>query len=143
MEKIVLREDLSPKDKLLTCLFWATRKTIREEGCAPLRINEIKTSRKTYKTHGKKLLKLSPPIFKNIIDDMRNGKTVTFELSMGEELLKVYIDDRSFAVASKKTKDLEKEITNKIMEEMKRKKPDFCQTFVPKIMSQKMWVKYL
>ncbi|WP_455240664.1 hypothetical protein [Methanothermobacter tenebrarum] len=136
MEKIFLREDLSPKDKLLTCLFWATRKTIREVGCAPLRINEIKTSTKIYKPHGKKLLKLSPPILENIIDDMRNGRTVSFELFMGEESLKVYIDDRSFAVASKSTEDLEKEITDKIGEEMKRKKPDFCQTFMPKIMPQ-------
>ncbi|BAW31366.1 MAG TPA: hypothetical protein PLO64_06895 [Methanothermobacter sp.] len=136
MEKILLREDLPLKDKLLACLFWSTRKTIREEGCAPLRINRIKTSKKTYKPQGRKLLKLSPSILDDIIDDMEKGETVLFELSMGEETLKVYMDDKSFAVVAEKTKDLEKEITNKISDEMGRKRPDFCQTFIPKVIPQ-------
>jgi len=64
---------------------------------------------------------------------MENGEIVLFELSMGEETLKVYMDDKSFTVVAKKTKDLEKEVTNKISEEMERKRPDFCQTFIPKV----------
>ncbi|BDH79482.1 MAG TPA: hypothetical protein GXX31_00780 [Methanothermobacter sp.] len=133
MEKIVLGEDLPMEDKLLACLFWAVRKTIREEGCAPLRINKIETSTETYKPEGRKLLKLSQHILDNIMDDMGKGRMVSFELSMGGEVLRVYMDGESFAVESEKTKDLEKEITNKIVEEMKRKRPDFCQTFIPKI----------
>lgn len=133
MEKIVLREDLPTEDKLLACLFWTARKTIREEGCAPIRINRIETSTQTYKPQGRKLLKLSPPILHDILEDMKKDKMVSFELSMGEEVLRVYMGDKSFAVESEKTKDLEKEITNKIVEEMKRKRPDFCQTFIPKI----------
>lgn len=78
-------------------------------------------------------MKLSQHILDNIMDDMGKGRMVSFELSMGGEVLRVYMDGESFAVESEKTKDLEKEITNKIVEEMKRKRPDFCQTFIPKI----------
>lgn len=135
MEKMVLRGDLSPEDKLLACLFWTVRKTIREEGCAPLRVNRIETSTRTYKPQRRKLLKLSPILFDDIRNDMRNGRIVSFELFIGEEVLRVYIDDKSFAVSSKKSKYLEREITNKIVEEMKRKGPDFCQTFITRIMT--------
>lgn len=133
MKSVKFQGSHDPEKKIVVSLFWTVRKTIREEGCAPVRIKRIITSRNTYEPEGRKLLKLSDEIMDDILGDIERGETVEFEMTMGEESLRVWIDAEGFAVEASKTPELEEEIVEKIEHETSKLTPDFCQTFLPRI----------
>ncbi len=128
--------DLETKKKLVLGLFWPVRKTIKTEGCAPVKIKEITTANNNYHPEGRKLLKLSDEIFDDVVDSMQNNQEVEFEISMGNELIELKIGEDSFSISTTKTPELEGEIIEKLELEMQRATPDFCQTFIPKVFPQ-------
>ncbi|MCK9152396.1 hypothetical protein [Methanobacterium alcaliphilum] len=136
MKSIQIDNDLKSKKKLVLGLFWPIRKTIKTEGCAPVRIKQITTPNNTYHPEGRKLLKLSDEIFDDVINSMQNNQEVEFEISMGNELIELKIGDDSFSISTTKSPELEEEIVEKMELEMQRVTPDFCQTFVPKVFPQ-------
>ncbi|MBM4241220.1 MAG: hypothetical protein FJ150_06115 [Euryarchaeota archaeon] len=117
-------------------LFWTNRKAARTEGCAPFFIKKIITKDSTYTPEPGKLLKLSQEILDDILDDMDAGKPVDFELNIGNEILQAQIKDDFFSVSAKKNSEIEDEIIEKL-EELKREHPNFCQTFIPRVMPHK------
>lgn len=136
MKSIKIENDLESKKKLVVGLFWPVRKTIKTEGCAPVRIKQIKTADNTYLPEGRKLLKLSDEIFEEVIDSMQNNHDVVFEISMGNEEISLKISDDLLSISTTKTPELEGEIIEKLELEMQRVTPDFCQTFIPKVFPQ-------
>ncbi len=133
METVEFKGSHDPEKKIVVSLFWTVRKTIREEGCAPVRIQRIRTSRNVYEPEGRKLLKLSDDIMEDILRDMEMGNTVEFEMTMGTESLRILIDDKRFSVEATRTPEIEKEIVEKLEHETSKLTPDFCQTFLPRI----------
>jgi len=110
MKSIKFKGSHDPEKKIVVSLFWTVRKTIREEGCAPVRITSIRTSKRTYEPEGRKLLKLSDDILDDIISDIERGNTVEFSMTMGQESLRIWIDSETFAVEASRTPELEEEI---------------------------------
>jgi len=133
MKSIKFKGSHDPEKKIVVSLFWTVRKTIREEGCAPVRITSIRTSKRTYEPEGRKLLKLSDEIMEDIIGDIERGNTVEFSMTMGQESLRLWIDNEAFTVETSRTPELEEEIVEKLEHETSKLTPDFCQTFLPKI----------
>lgn len=133
LKSIEIDNNLETKKKLVLGLFWPIRKTIKTEGCAPVRIKQIKTANNTYLPEGRKLLKLSDEIFDDVVDSMQNNQEVEFEISMGNETIELKVMDDSFSISTTKSPELEEEIIEKIELEMIRVTPDFCKTFVPKV----------
>lgn len=136
MKSMQIDNDLKTQKKLVLGLFWAVRKTIKTEGCAPVRIKKITTDKTTYEVEGRKLLKLSDEIYDDVINSMQNDKEVQFEISMGNELIDLKIKDNSLSISTTKSLELEDEIIEKMTMEMQRNTPDFCQTFIPKVFPQ-------
>ncbi len=136
MKEMKIENDLESKQKMVLGLFWTTRKTIRTEGCAPLRIKKITTSTSQFLPEGRKLLKLRDDILEDILDNMKKGEKVKFDLTMGGEKLEAVISDSYFSVSATKTPELEDEIIAKMEEEMHRETPDFCKTFLPRVFPQ-------
>lgn len=136
MKEMKIENDLESKQKMVLGLFWTTRKTIRTEGCAPLRIKKITTSTSQFLPEGRKLLKLREDILEDILDNMKKGEKVKFDLTMGGENLEAVISDYYFSVSATKTPELEDEIIAKMEEEMQRETPDFCKTFLPRVFPQ-------
>ena len=133
LKSMKIDNDLETKKKLVLGLFWPIRKTIKTEGCAPVRIKQIKTANNTYLPEGRKLLKLSDEIFDDVVDSMQNNQEVEFEISMGNETIELKVMDESFSISTTKSPELEEEIVEKMEMEMERVTPDFCKTFVPKV----------
>ncbi len=137
MQSMAIESDMESKQKMILGLFWTTRKTIRTEGCAPIRIKKITTSTSEFEPEGRKLLKLSDEIMDDILENMEKGNKVKFDLSMGGEKLEAVISDDFFSINATKTPDLEDDIISKMEHEMQRKTPDFCKTFIPRVFPQK------
>lgn len=133
MKSMKIDNDLETKKKLVLGLFWPVRKTIKTEGCAPVRIKQIKTADNSYLPEGRKLLKLTDEIFDDVVDSMQNNQEVEFEISMGNETIEIKVMDESFSISTIKSPELEEEIIDKMEMEMERSSPDFCKTFVPKV----------
>jgi hypothetical protein len=132
-----IKNDLDTQQKLVVLLFWTNRKTIREEGCAPFRIKKIETPDSTYLPEGRKLLKFSDEILADILESMKKGDDVNFELSMGGEKLQATIKNDFFSITASKNPELEDEIIEKLEGEMQKNTPDFCQTFLPRVFPKK------
>lgn len=137
MKSIKIENDMDSKHNLVLSLFWTNRKAARTEGCAPFLIKKVESERFNYTPEPGKLLKLSTEILDEIINSMDAKETVFFEISIGDELLKATIKDDSFSVSAKKNMELEDEIIEALERELSRKHPNFCQTFIPRIMPHK------
>jgi len=129
MKSIIIDKDMDLKRKLLLCLFWTNRKAIRTEGCAPFLIKKVVTSDATYVPEPGKILKLSNNIFKNIEKNMEAGKIVEFEMEIGNENFHTSFHNKVFSVSTKRNKEIEEEIIEKLKEEMEREKPNICSSF--------------
>lgn len=133
MKSIEITGNMDSKRKLLMSLFWTNRKGVRSEGCAPFLIEKITTENNTYVPEGGKFLKLSDNILNDILENMDNKKEVKFNIKLGEEDIKASFHDDVFSVDTTRTKDLEDEIIEKIELEEKRKYPNICFSFPPRI----------
>lgn len=133
MKSIKIDDPRDFKQKLLWCLFWANRKAIRTEGCAPFSIEQIVTGKTTYVPELGKILKLSNSLFETIEKETAVGNTVEFTIKMGEETFDLAFKDNVFSVATRKNKEIEAEIVECLDEEMKRGKPKICPSFPQRI----------
>ena len=133
MKSVEITGNMDSKRKLLMSLFWTNRKGVRTEGCAPFLIEKIKTEKNTYTPEKGKFLKLSEDILNDILEDMDDKKEVKFDIKLGEENIKASFKDDIFTVDTTKTKDLEDEIIEKIEQEKKRKYPNICFSFPPRV----------
>jgi len=133
MKSTKIDKDMDLKRKLLLCLFWTSRKAIRTEGCAPFLIKKIVTSDATYTTEPGKILKLSNDILKNIEKDMEVGKIVEFKIEIGDENFDISFQKNVFSVSTKRNKEIEEEIVEKLKEELVREKPNICSSFPPRV----------
>ena len=133
MKSVEITGNMDSKRKLLMSLFWTNRKGVRTEGCAPFLIEKIETEKNTYTPEKGKFLKLSEDILKDILEDMDDKKEVKFDIKLGEENIKASFKDNVFTVETSKTKDLEDEIIEKIEQEEKRKYPNICFSFPPRV----------
>jgi hypothetical protein len=136
MKSIQIENNLDARKNLLLSLFWTNRKTIRTEGCEPFYIKKIVTSTNTYVPEPPKLLKLTDDIFEDIENDIEAGKSVDLEISCGNEYFNASISEDAFSISAQKNEDLEDEIVEKLELEYKRKTPNICMTFYPRVQSQ-------
>ncbi|MDI6643448.1 MAG: hypothetical protein QME14_00190 [Methanobacteriaceae archaeon] len=136
MKYLKVKNDMDSKQKLILSLFWTNRKGARAEGCAPFLVKKITTEKNVYTPEEGKALKLSDPILNDILGDMESGKKVNMEIELGEEVFNATIGDDCFAISTKKDPELEDEIIEKLESELNRKYPNFCETFIPRVMPQ-------
>ena len=134
MKTIKIDNDLDSRHNLVLSLFWTNRKAARTEGCASFLIKKVITKDVTYTPEPGKLLKLSKKILKDILNNMDTGELVDFEINIGEEVFKATIKDDLFSISAQKSPELEYEIIEKLEEELKREHPNFCQTFILRVM---------
>ena len=133
MKSVEITGNMDSKRKLLMSLFWTNRKGVRTEGCAPFLIERIETENNTYTPEEGKFLKLSEDILNNILESIDDKKEVKFNIKLGEENIKASFKDNIFSVDTTKTKELEDEIIEKIEQEEKRKYPNICFSFPPRV----------
>jgi hypothetical protein len=133
MKSLEITGNMDSKRKLLTALFWTNRKGARTEGCAPFLIEQITTEDKTYTAEKNKFLKFNDEILDDVLDNIENQKKVDLVLKLGEETFNASLSDNAFSVSVEKSKELEDEIIEKLEMEMKRKYPNICESFYPRV----------
>jgi hypothetical protein len=133
MKSLEITGNMDSRRKLLMSLFWTNRKGARTEGCAPFLIEKITTDDNTYTGEDGKFLKLSGDILDEVLDTIENNKSVEFQINLGEENINASFKGNVFSVETTKTKDLEDEIIEKLKDEEKRKYPNICFSFPPRI----------
>lgn len=133
MKSIKIDKDIDFKQKLLLCLYWTNRKAIRTEGCAPFLIERIVTGDATYASESGKILRLSKGILKNIEKNMEVGNIVEFKIKIGDENFDISFQSNVFSVSTKRNKEIEEEIVEKLKEEIKREKPNIYSSFPQRV----------
>ncbi|WP_414468490.1 hypothetical protein [Methanobacterium sp. ACI-7] len=133
MKSIEITGNMDSKRKLLMSLFWTNRKGVRTEGCAPFLIEKITMGEKVYNAEGNKYLKLSGNILDEVLDKIENKENVEFKIKLGEEDITAKFEDNVFSIETTKTKELEDEIIEKLEQEEKRKYPNICFSFPPRV----------
>lgn len=133
MKSVEITGSMDSKRKLLMSLFWTNRKGVRTEGCAPFLIEKIKTETNTYKAEGGKFVRLSDDILNDILENIDDKKPVEFDIKLGEEDIKASFENDVFSVSTTKSEELEDEIIEKLEEEAKRKYPNICFSFPPRV----------
>jgi len=133
MKSIKIDKDMDLKRKLLWCFFWTNRKAIRTEGCAPFLIERIVTGDATYASESEKILRLSKGILKNIEKNMEVGNIVEFKIKIGDENFDISFQSNVFSVSTKRNKEIEEEIVEKLKEEIKREKPSIYSSFPQRV----------
>lgn len=133
MKSIEITGDMDSRRKLLMSLFWTNRKGVRTEGCAPFLIEKIMTENNTYMAKGDKFLKLSDDILEDVLENIDSNKPVEFDIKLGEENIKASFKGNVFSVETTKTEELEDEIIEKLEQEAKRKYPNICFSFPPRV----------
>ena len=133
MKSMEIAGDMDSRRKLLMSLFWTNRKGVRTEGCAPFLIERIKTENKIYMAEKGKFVRLSDEVLDNVLKNIEDKKSVEFDIKLGEEDIKASFQDDVFSVNTTKTKELEDEIIEKLEQEAKRKYPNICFSFPPRV----------
>lgn len=133
MKSLEITGNMDAKRKLLTALFWTNRKGARTEGCAPFLIEKIKTEDKTYTADENKFLKFNDEILNDVLNNIEGHKNVDLVLQLGEETFDASLSHDAFSVSARKSKELEDEIIEKLEMEMKRKYPNICESFYPRV----------
>ena len=133
MKSLELDRDMEFKKKLLWCFFWANRKAVRTEGCAPFRIEKIVTREAVYAPEGGELLKLSNGTLKDIEKDMEVEKLVEFKIKIGNENFDITFQDNLFSVSTTRNKEIEEEIIESLTEELRKGKPRVCSSFPQRV----------
>lgn len=133
MKSIEITGNMDSKRKLLMSLFWTNRKGVRTEGCAPFLIEKITMGENVYTAENNKYLKLSDNILDEVLDKIENKKNVEFKIKLGEEDITAKFEDNVFSIETTKSKELEDEIIEKLEQEEKRKYPNICFSFPPRV----------
>lgn len=133
MKSLEITGNMDSRRKLLMSLFWTNRKSVRTEGCSPFLIEKITTDDNTYTAKNDEFLKLSGDILDEVLSKIENKKLVKFQIKLGEEDIKASFKDNVFSVETTKTKELEDEIIEKLKQEEKRKYPNICFSFPPRV----------
>jgi len=133
MKSLEITGNMDSKRKLLTALFWTNRKGARTEGCAPFLIEKITTEDNVYTSEEDKFLKFNDVILNDVLNNIESQKKVDFVLSLGEEIFNASLSHDAFSVSAEKSKELEDEIIEKLETEMKRKYPNICESFYPRV----------
>lgn len=136
MKTLKFESSLDSRKKLMTILFWTNRKTSRTEGCAPFLLKKIVTNGKTYTPEGKKFLKLSDNILKELIKDIDKSNPVEFEISMGNEFITEKLEGNVFSISTSESNEIEDEIIEKLEFELQKKYPSVCDSFTPRVTPQ-------
>lgn len=133
MKSMEITGNMDSKRKLLTALFWTNRKGARTEGCAPFLIEKVSTEDETYTAEEGKFLKINDEILNDILDNMENQKKVDFILKLGKETFNASLGHNAFSISVERSKELEEEIIEKLEMEMKKKYPNICDSFPPRV----------
>lgn len=133
MKSLEITGNMDSRRKLLMSLFWTNRKGVKTEGCAPFLIEKITTDDNTYVAEEKKFLKLSENILSEVLDKIENNKLVKFQIKLGKEDIILTFKGNLFSVETTKSKDLENEIIEKLKDEEKKKYPNICFSFPPRV----------
>lgn len=133
LKSIEITGNMDSKRKLLMSLFWTNRKAVRTEGCAQFLIEKITMNDNIYESEGDKYIKLSDNILSDVLDNIEDNLPVEFDIKIGEEDIKAIFEGNVFSVSTSKTKELEDEIIEKLEEESKRKYPNICFSFPPRV----------
>jgi hypothetical protein len=133
MQSLKIDDPRDFKQKIFWCLFWANRKAIRTEGCAPLVIEKIVANEVTYAPEPGAILRLSHDLLKKIEEDMKVGNVVAFTIKMGAETFDMSFKNNVFSISTRKNKDMEAEIIECLGEEMRTGKPKICSSFPQRI----------
>lgn len=64
---------------------------------------------------------------------MEVGKTVEFKIKIGDENLDISFQNNLFSVSTKRNKEIEEEIVEKLKEEIEREKPNICSSFPQRV----------
>lgn len=133
MKSIKIDNDLDFKRKLLWCLFWANRKAIRTEGCAPFLFEKIVTSEATYAPEIGNILKLSNDLLQKIENEMEGGRLVEIKITIGDEKFDLSFQKNVFSVSTRRNKEIEGEIIESLNDDMKKGKPKICPSFPQRV----------
>lgn len=133
MKSLEITGNMDSRRKLLMSLFWTNRKSVRTEGCSPFLIEKITTDDNSYTAKKEEFLKLSGDILDEVLSKIENKGLVEFQIKLGEEDIKASFKDDVFSVETTKTKELEDEIIEKLKQEEKRKYPNICFSFPPRV----------
>jgi hypothetical protein len=133
MRSIKIGNDRDFKRKLLWCLFWANRKVIRTEGCAPFLFEKIVTSEATYAPEIGDILKLSNDLLQKIEDELEGGGLVEFKITIGDEKFTISFQKDVFSVSTRRNKEIEEEIIESLNDDMKKGRPKICPSFPQRV----------
>lgn len=121
------------KQKVLWCLFWANRKAIRTEGCAPFLIEQIRIGETAYTPEPDKILVLSTSILEAIERGLEGGDPVEFRIKIGNETFELAFEKNIFSIATRRNKEIEAEVIECLTEELKKGKPKICPSFFDRV----------
>jgi hypothetical protein len=133
MQSLTIDDPRDFKQKLFWCLFWANRKAIRSEGCAPLVIEKIVANEVTYAAEPGAILRLSQDLLKKIEEGIQVGNMVAITIKMGAETFDMSFKHNVFSISTRKNKDMEAEIIECLREELRTGKPKICSSFPQRI----------
>lgn len=133
MKSVEMTGNMDSKKKLIMSLFWTNRKAVRTEGCATFLIEKITMKDNVYESKENEYIKFSDEILNDVLENLESDLPVEFDIKLGEEDIKVIFEDNIFSVSTSKTKELEDEIIEKLEEESKRKYPNICASFPPRV----------
>lgn len=133
MESFEFNSRIDSKRKVLMSLYWVNKKVALVEGCAPFYIAKIITKSTIYLSDGSSFIKLSQIILNDILKNIEANNEVKFEIKMGEEFINISIYKNMLSVSTKKTKDLEREIVEKLSLESLQKYPNVCSKFKTRV----------
>ena len=124
--------NIAPKRKIIMSLYWINRKCANVGGCDQFLIKKIVTENETYRSTEDKFLKLSPNVLNDVLHSMESQKKVEFEIKLGTENIKLSIYKNVFSISAI-SKDLEREIGEKLESEGRKMYPSICSKFPSRI----------
>jgi hypothetical protein len=65
--------------------------------------------------------------------DVTCFKPFNIEMHIGEEVLNTYFENETFSISATKNIELEEEITDKLETEFRKKYPNICPEFIPRV----------
>jgi hypothetical protein len=133
MQILALDTSRDARRKVIWCFFWANRKAIRTEGCAPFIIEKVTTGAQTFTPAPGKHLALTPSLLATIEADMALGKPVDFTITMGGESFEIAFQQNILSVSTRRTKVIEEEIIACLQDDLKRGKQRICASFFQRL----------